>query len=1220
MDMRSYRVWSLVAWVVVLAHPTFACADEAPDRTVRVALRAECKVPAGVRWEGLVKLDRGTITASRPAAIGGEVVAVAATAGEAKFSGNGPVSLCRLDLTVDAPMNATVEMQVDGHTVTTSLDRLLFGSPAVVEWDGWARIGRDPADILRVKPDRAHLIFSPGETAHVDVTFHYITSDAATVATQLQVELRPARQLAPLVTKQSELQIASNAASPPRRRLQLRMPELAGAYDLWVRATPSGLAPVERVVPCVVVDPRPKPAARAGELVTELIVELDPRSAAPGKPWYSKQRIWAGTTRLGHLLWTSVRHPFGASDATGDLFVRQLQLLVKRPGVAHLVRIEYEASRPIMLAASIAEADPDGRWVQTPLASGIGPSDQPAANKTETHQFFCWPHTTSPILWLYAEGAGSSAVKNVQLFELPDGLPPLAVREPDGRPRIFGLFVDGSDAWSQWGAARATDAATGLVSADWQTYLDGAERLAEYARYCGYNCLQVTAAGPDGVLYPTRLLAGSLDDTARFAGAAGDIPARDVVELLLRTCARDGLGLMPTLRWESALPALDERPASADSRCDGVMLVSREGKLWDRETTSGGRPRRRYNPLHPEVQAAVIEIVREFSARYAAHSAFRGLALDLAADSQLVLPDLDWGYDDFTVAQFRRETGADAVGLDDSGADRFALRHRVLTGEKRDAWAAWRCRRLSAFYETILAELQRTNPNARLMLNLSTLTSANPNELRDVLRQSRNVEDVLKSKGLDMRGWAAPADIIVARVFLTSGGSSEGAHWNTSRELDELLARLPRRGALSVYVPQSLPLATEAGSDRPAGNVASEAVRVALGEPGRCSRRYARSLAAGDCEVIFEGGAALSIGQEDTTRRFARVFRAIPSGTFRPLATPQPVIVRSHGTSRDAYAYLVNDASYPIEATLSFACPDRTRLVDATNGEPVSADGSAGRLDARLSLEPFETLVLRASNAEATVTECKPNVPATAEKGLKVRFDRLTQAMMVLRRDGGRTLEGLPPNGEFELAKDDTTAPAHWSSEGPSARGELDETNTRGGKRSLRLSGSAGDGVGSDAFEPPDSKAMAMNVALKADRPGLRVRWMLVGDNGGENVHRWSADVKLQTAWEQKQFRARDLPAQLANVRVRFQLLDEGTIWIDEARVCALPISKDEQASISKSVSAIFRAWKDQRLSDFERMAEGYWATYLIESVEGPLAPSAAAPLEDAAVRPTSGI
>jgi hypothetical protein len=113
------------------------------------------------------------------------------------------------------------------------------------------------------------------------------------------------------------------------------------------------------------------------------------------------------------------------------------------------------------------------------------------------------------------------------------------------------------------------------------------------------------------------------------------------------------------------------------------------------------------------------------------------------------------------------------------------------------------------------------------------------------------------------------------------------------------------------------------------------------------------------------------------------------------------------------------------------------------------------------------------------------------------------------------------------------------------------------------------------------------------------VRWFLAGEHNHDTIYRCYADVTLGTNWEAKQFRARDLPdGQIHRIQVRFQLLDEGTLWVDEARVCALPISQDEKLAISKSVSAIYKAWKERRWSDFERLSDGYWPTYLMETVE----------------------
>jgi hypothetical protein len=109
----------------------------------------------------------------------------------------------------------------------------------------------------------------------------------------------------------------------------------------------------------------------------------------------------------------------------------------------------------------------------------------------------------------------------------------------------------------------------------------------------------------------------------------------------------------------------------------------------------------------------------------------------------------------------------------------------------------------------------------------------------------------------------------------------------------------------------------------------------------------------------------------------------------------------------------------------------------------------------------------------------------------------------------------------------------------------------------------------------------------------------LLGNHNGDTIYRCYADVPLGTNWEQKQFRARDLPdGQLTDVQIKFQLLDEGAVWIDDARVCALPISQDEKLAITKSIAATLKAWKERRWSDFERLSDGYWATYLVDSVE----------------------
>jgi hypothetical protein len=985
-----------------------------------------------------------------------------------------------------------------------------------------------------------------------------------------------------------ELIVMTNAAQPLYHRQPIAAPRQEGAYDVVVRAVPVGQAPIERVVQFVVFDP--DVIAPVRPLDRSEPVELDAAQPLTGERWYSPQRLLPRTTRL----WHSMRHRFGAAEHVAEPATNVWRLNVRNTGRPHLVRIEYEHREPLLLAATISEQDPAGRWVKQPASSGVKSSE--ASVGPQAHEIVFWPETNTPSLSIYAEGAALTTVKKVRLFELPAGLEPLAVREPDGSRRLLALYLDGRDGWQSFGASRVAESSGSLAVDDWRTFLDATGRAAEYAQFAGYNCLEVTVAGGGGCLYPSTMLEPDLRfDSGSLADAAPDPQPKDLVELLFRMGRRHRLGVVPVLRPDGPMSALDQKIAEADARASGLVLVSQDGRLWEEQPGQA----RRYNPLNPDVQGALLQVVREFVGRYAEQPGFELLALDLAAESHWVLPGPEWGYDDRTVAQFAAEMGLVLPAGSGDPAARFAQRAVLLGGPERERWTAWRCRQLAGLYERVLAELQQAKSQGRVALSLTALSGRGADDLHKALRQGRTVEDLLRARGLDLRNWTVPADIIVLRPFAATGAAPEAMHLNSSRELEDMLAKVAQRGAVCLHEPELLRLTPTSGEqNRPGSPV--DGLAVPLLPAGRASlRRFAQAMASADCRIISDGGRALPLGQEQLERDFARVFRSLPPAEFQPTETLQPVVVRSRNDARDTFLYLVNDATYPIETGLSFHCPAQTTLRNAATGDKLALKPGEDGPGIRLVLEPLETVALRLSQPDAAIAQC--NVIATAaEKRLKTRFDRISQAIAVLGRDATRTIEGLPANGDFEHALGGDVVPAHWTGDGHTVQCALDRETIHGGLASLRLAGAAGDAVVSDSFAPPGGRALALNVWLRADEPGQRLRWFLVGNRSGEPVYRCFADVLLKTTWDQKQFRARDLPDGLVDdVLIKFQLLDPGTVWIDEARVCALPISSDEQRAISKSVAAIFKAWKERRWSDFERLADGYWATYLVESVEG---------------------
>jgi hypothetical protein len=1202
--MPQYRVRHLVGLLlgcVSFISPTDAAVAPPESTPVRATLRADWTNPNKSSWDGIVRLSEGRIESSRPLALqAGQVrIESADTGAEIRFRAEGPAAWSGVELVVEASPRASLELELDGHRLQAPLEELLKGSTARMAWDGSARLRRDPADILQVKLNRPHLIFAPGEPMKLDLAFNLFSAEPRVVDTQLHLALRSTQDGKRLVPLMEKLKVQTNAAELARQTVNIRTPASEGAYDLVVRVEPDGMHPVERVVQFVVLDPNAAPPASSSELVTRIVEEIDPSQANSGERWYSTQRLKAHTTRLGQFLWTSVRHPFTARERARESPLLTCRLNAENPGRAHLLSIEYEDSGDMLLAASISEHDPDGRWLQLPVASGVRTAEKPPTAGVQVHQLVFWPQTKSPNVSLYLQApAGIAAVKKLRLLELPQGLPMLNVPDTNPQRRLFGLYLDNPDQWASWGSARAVEPATGLALDDWRTFLLSMNHVAEYARFAGYNCIQPTVVGQGGAMYPSSLLDANFRlDSGFVADSAADPVRKDAVELLLRICQRNRLGVVPTMRLDGAIVELDRRVAETDPRTSGVLLVSREGQAWD-GSAAASAPVRRYNPLNADVQAAMLAVVREFLQRYAAHPAFESLALDLATQSHLVLPSLDWGYDDQTVSEFIRDTGAEPPAISKEAA-RFTERHQWLTSAARDQWIAWRCRKLAAYYETVLAEVQQARPAGRLIVDLTTLSVPGADDSRDASRSSRSAEETLRTRGIDLRNWSPPRDLVVLRPFAAAGSSPEGLQLNASRELDDLMTHLPSRGSLCIHEPEVLHFSAASGGEKTAGS-AAESIALPVVRSGRLNlRRYAQSLAGGDCQAVFEGGPAVPLGYEQVQREFAGVFRSLPIGAFESVETLQPVVVRSHRGPRDTFIYMVNDASYAVETNLAFNCPSQATLSNGATGDKLAAHPIEQGLGTKLSLEPFQTVCLRLSGPDASVANCNVLVPHAAEKGLKVRFDRLEQAMKIMGRDSTRMLDGIPPNGDFELIGDDEIVPAHWTAEGDRAACVVDRSVFHAGESSLRLDGKPGSVVTGDTFTPPEGRALAMNVWLRAARPGQRVRWFLLGNHNGDTIYRCYADVPLGTNWEQKQFRARDLPdGQLTDVQIKFQLLDEGAVWIDDARVCALPISQDEKLAITKSIAATLKAWKERRWSDFERLSDGYWATYLVDSVE----------------------
>ena len=152
----------------------------------------------------------------------------------------------------------------------------------------------------------------------------------------------------------------------------------------------------------------------------------------------------------------------------------------------------------------------------------------------------------------------------------------------------------------------------------------------------------------------------------------------------------------------------------------------------------------------------------------------------------------------------------------------------------------------------------------------------------------------------------------------------------------------------------------------------------------------------------------------------------------------------------------------------------------------------------------------------------------------------------------------------------------------------------------------------SNSFEAPSTGRLAVAVWLRiADReqqPPLRLavearvsdaeyfRYAALGAKSG--------GVLLGEQWGQYIFQIDDLPTDnIADVRVRLDLVGAGEVWVDDVQVFDLAFSENERVELSKLITLASYKLQAGQVADCSRILTGYWPKFLVVNV--PLVPKA---------------
>jgi hypothetical protein len=1134
-------------------------------------------------------------------------------------------------------------------------------------------IHRTPGDTLRVRLDRDHLVFQPNESIKL-----HLTADLKAEAAESPLTVRAGlyRTGSPDVLWEGTIPydpasaepIAFELAAPPQEsayRVALTVQRPAGLASRLVPWDKSDNVVASREIELVVVDP----AQRLPRLTDqwEVVSTIEPASSS----WWQRVPKWTqfdklpgfstprplGNVRPGAVAGSSlglVELPAktasgGEAGLAGDDAPWQAYLLpVRRVGEPHAVEIELPRGVRQHLAVSVVEPDAAGRVLAFGRDCGvyddgvIPTSGQDSG--VETHRIVFWPRSKSPAL-LLANRSDARTVQygKIRLLRRGAVAAPTETEEAiasDSSRRLVAAYIGTPRFAESLGAAEERDAVSGLSVDGWNTFLLGANRLAQQLRAGGYNAAIISVAAEGSSLTPLdRFGASPRFDTGLLSGVGADPVRKDVLEVLLRVFDREGLKLIPAVQLGAPLPGLESLAARGAN--PGVHWIGRDGRPWGQHFPADAAVTPRYNLLQAEVQAEVGVVTDQLLTRYGKHPALAGLAVQLAGNGYGVLPGLAWGMDDATVSRF---AAAAQVALPADGPGRFQQRFGLLLGQYLPAWKQWRRDQVTQFYASLAARVGRDRPELQLTLCTEDMLSGAvaSERLRQAVGGRAPLDDAFDELGVDLERLAATPGISVLRPRRLGAEESVDSRAvdqriNAAQEFDHALAGHPNAGELLFHGAARLRLASfdaqsPFGADKT--NLALNSVSVPAGDGAR--QALIAALANHDFVTLASGGESLLLAENDGYRDALRAFQELPPASADVRTERrQPVTLRVYREESSTTICLLNESRWPVDVTLPLEgdgdlvwrqlgvgnLPESGAATAATS--PTTGSLAAGPQKWTLTLPPFGMHARRFSSRTMRIGAFMPQVSADAAADLARRVEEIQQRMMSLNIE--RPYHELQ-NPDFELVDDNGRLRGWQPRMGQAGAVDVamdeksDEIRPAGRSVHLRSEDALGVAVQSHLFATPATGQIVVRAMVRTAemQPGAQLYMWVEYESGGVMRQRYvpvGGNPAQVDGWRECEFAVDDLPlASTGKMRVQFHLTGQGEAWVDDVRLYDLRFAEAQVVELSKRLMGAQAALEEGQLMDCQRLVDGYLPRRLVEYIPPPM--MAAKPSDVAPVTP----
>ena len=1184
-------------------------------------------------WNSKLTIENGTFADSRVLAITSDAPSTVYKSGnELIINHRIASSYGGVDTAINLSGDTAVRLNLESDSGETferswTLQQLVAGvNESIDEQQNRISVSRTPGDRIRVNVKRPHLVFEPGETWSFETNLQRCGyADQKIVSNfywkRSNIDL-------PVSDTPSDFTTDKNGSSASRT-VEVVMPDQEGAHDLWIECYP------EPSKATFGQFRRPKKFTRRVQLI---VVSKTAPNQENNATWREIDSFTSQQLRGNRSPWPVPRLPgskepvrkgdlslVSISDSNSESAVElapnaSLTVPVPQPENASgpiRVSLRYRSIPGTKLGINYLSST---QQILHGMDSGVCvPQSKSLAGeepKWLNHTFHIWPEEKTGQVFISNDDSTVKAQIGELKFESgPQRLADNSQIEPapSSLPRRERMaFLESPDFSGLFQAARRIDPQTGQALDDWSTFHDSIDRLTQHLKANHYDGAFVTIAADGSAIFPSFGLApGPRFDSGLFSTEACDPIQKDVVELMLRMFDRMDLKLVPVVTLNSTLQSLESLREAEQMSFD---LIDLEGQSIGFERSQVPI----YNPLDRTLQGVCSQSLSRFADRYGEHDSFGGLALACRPDCCTMLPGTHHGLDNITLTRFLQ-----SVNIDPAEFDVHSLLDNGQENPIREAWLQWRSKQMAQWYKDLASSI-RKRPQQKLYLlpididrNSEVAAAMSPS-----LHRSGDFGRTMHNIGLNIEASDSENGLVVLAPKRIAHGLSLaqnriGLNIDQSHTAQQFIDQ--QTGGL-LFTHRGNWRRIESGiPNSQTEDTSRTQLYTVAGNTNR--RRYIEAIRKFDSRLFIDGGHSLSFGGDESIEPILRILRELPARRFEDIgdAGSGPVCMRQLSIDGQNYFYAINDSPWPVEVTALLSQKQTPEVLQAsanTNGKvaplttfegtEVLLEKQEGRNVIRIFLEPWSMF----AGASETNTSFNPYAIETFQVSLPEQVDsqlrkRLYQLKSKLAK--AKTAEPMPQllNGNFESFSDPEQSGWEFGNH-DQASFDLDSNEYRDGRTSLSMQTEGKPvWIRSNTLRLPETGRLSVSVWIRTSQPDAQPqpRIAVEGISDGTNLYRFGtvgasradgAVSTLNATWQRFVVHFDDLPLDMSNVRIGFDLMAKGQISIDQVEVFDRWFDENDSVAMTQLLAGAGSQLQNETSIDGgRRVLESYWVQFL---------------------------